>query len=165
MYYPISEEDENVRKNAVCQAVSFSEDFYSTRLSHISTYTRLIRVVARIWKWASCFKSKARIARDDLSVSDLEEAKTRVVRLVQSPVHLLLNSPSIMQHSPMVDDQGIIRVGGRLSRMSDSVDFKHPIILPKTCLFSSLVVQYSHIAVMVVKASPSIMCVNPDFSF
>ena len=50
LYYPISDEDENVRKNAVCQAVNFSEDFYSTRLSHISTYTRLIRVVARILK-------------------------------------------------------------------------------------------------------------------
>ena len=52
LYYLISDDDENVRKNAVCQAVSFSEDFYSTCLSHISTYryTRLIRVVPRILK-------------------------------------------------------------------------------------------------------------------
>ena len=50
LYYPISNDEENVCKNAVCQAVNFSEDIYSTLLSYISAYTRLIPVVARIWK-------------------------------------------------------------------------------------------------------------------
>ena len=79
LYYSISDDEENVRKNAVCQAVNFSEDFYSTRLSHISTYTRLIRVVARILKWASCFKSRTCIVPEVLSVPDLEDARLCVV--------------------------------------------------------------------------------------
>ena len=145
LYYPISDDDENVRKNAVSQAVNLSEDFYSKHLSHISIYTRLIRVVARILKWAKCFKSKTRIGHDVMSVSDLEEAKICVVRLVQSPLHSLLNSPSMLQHSPFVDDSGVIRVGGRLSQMSDSVHFKNPIILSKNSLFSTLVIRHSHL--------------------
>ena len=70
-----------------------------------------------------------------MSVSDLEYAKLCAVRLVQSPLHSLLNSPSMLQHYPVVDDKGIIRVGGRLSRMSASLEFKNPIILSKILCF------------------------------
>ena len=52
-----------------------------------------------------------------MSVSDLEVAKLCVVRLVQSPLHSLLNSPAMLQHSPVVDNFGVIRVGGRLSNV------------------------------------------------
>ena len=69
--------------------MNLSEDFYSKHLSHISTYTRLIRVVARILKWPKCFKSKTCIALDVMSVSDFEISKLRVVKLIQSPLHSL----------------------------------------------------------------------------
>ena len=82
---------------------------------------------------------------DALSVSDLNDAKLRVVRLVQSLLHLLLNSPSMLQHSPFVDNQGIIRVGGRLSCMSASSDFKNTIILSKNSLFSILNIRHSYV--------------------
>ena len=51
----------------------------------------------------------------------------------------------MLQHSPVVDDKGIIRVGGHLSRMSASSEFKNPIILPRNSLFSILVVRHSHL--------------------
>ena len=80
-----------------------------------------------------------------LSVSDIDDAKVRVVRLVQGPLHSLLNSPLMEQHSPYVDDSGVTRVGGRLSRMSDSIQFKNPVILPKNSPFSTLVIWHSHL--------------------
>ena len=67
------------------------------------------------------FRSKIRSARDILSVSDLQDAQIPVVQLVQALRHFVL--PNLQQFSPYVDDKGVIRVGGRLSRMSDSVDF------------------------------------------
>ena len=66
------------------------------------------------------FKSKTRIARDVMSVSDLKNAKLSVVRLVQSPLHSLLNSLQMLQHSPFVDDAGVIRVGASLSNVGFS---------------------------------------------
>ena len=75
LYYPISDKDENVSKIAVCRAVNIDQDFYSKHLSHVPTYTRLFRVVARILKWAKCFKSKTRIGRDVMSVSDRKKQK------------------------------------------------------------------------------------------
>ena len=80
-----------------------------------------------------------------LSVSDIDDAKVRVVRLVQAPLHSLLNSPIMEPHTPYVDDSGVICVGGRLSRMSDSIKFKNPVILLKNSPFSTLVIRHSHL--------------------
>ena len=76
LYYPISETDENVRKNILCNVVSVDKNFYLERFSHISNYSRLLRVVALCLNWVKRFRSKIRSARD---VFDLEEAKIRVV--------------------------------------------------------------------------------------
>ena len=69
-------------------------------------------------------------------------AKDAGVQPGEPPLHFLL--PNLQQFSPFIDDEGVIRVGGRLSRMPDYIDFKHPIILPKN-QFSSLVVRHSHL--------------------
>ena len=105
----------------MCCDVIFN--FYAERFSQFSDYSRLIRVVALCLKWVKSFRSKTRTERDVLSVSDLDDAKIRVIRLVQVPLYSLLNSPLMQQHSPFVDDYGVIRVGGRLSRLSGSTDF------------------------------------------
>ena len=145
LYYPLPENDENVRKTVTTCAVTSSPNFFAEHLSHISSYSRLLRVVALCLNWVKSFRSKTRIARDVLSVSDIDDAKVCVVRLVQAPLHSLLNSPLMEQHSPYVDDSGVICVGGRLSRMSDSIHFKNPVILPKNSLFSTLVIRHLYL--------------------
>ena len=140
LYYPLSAGDENVRKNVVCNAVNVGENFYSESLSHISSYNRLLRVVAQILKWVECFKSKTCNLRDEMSVSDLNKAKVAIVKLVQVSLKSKLSSPSLQQFSPIIDNDGVVRIGGRLNRMSNS-EFKNPILLPKDGLFSILVVQ------------------------
>ena len=102
IYYPLSDNDVNVRK-AVSHNVATSTDFYFERLSHISSYCRLCRVVARILKWVQRFRSKTRIVRDELSFIDLENARNSIVKIVQSSPHLSLNSASLKQLSPFVD--------------------------------------------------------------
>ena len=93
LYYPLSENDENVRKTVTTCAVTSSPNFFAEHLSHISSYSRLLRVVALCLNWVKSFRSKTRIVRDVLSVSDIDDAKVCVVRLVQAPLHSLLNSP------------------------------------------------------------------------
>ena len=74
----------------MCNAVSVNENFHSKNFAHISSYSRLIRVVALCLNWVKKFRYKIRSARDVLSVSDLQDAKIRVVRLVQTPLHSVL---------------------------------------------------------------------------
>ena len=115
LYYPLSEGDKNVRKNVVCNAVNVGEIFYSESLSHISSYNRLLRVVARILKWVQCFKLKTRNVRDEMPVSDLNKAKVGIVKLVQIPLKSKLSCPSLQQFSPLIDNDGIVCIGGRLN--------------------------------------------------
>ena len=75
LYYPVPENDENVRKTVTTCAVTSSPNFYVEHFSHISSYSRLLRVVALCLNWVKKFRSQTRSARDVLSVSDLEDAK------------------------------------------------------------------------------------------
>ena len=145
LFLPISENDENVRK-VTCHSVSVSKDFYSERFPHISSYSCLVKVVARILKWSRGRKSIGRNWSGDVEVSDLQAAKVAIHKIVQSDLHSCLSSPSFQQFSPFIDAQGVIRVGGRLKRMQDQPDFKHPVILPKDSLFSILVAKHAHIS-------------------
>ena len=145
LYYPLPENDENVRKTVTSCVVKSSPNFFVEHFSHISSYSRLLRVVALCLNWVKRFRSKTRIARDVLSVSDIEDSKICVVRLVQAPFHPLLNSPLMQQHSRFFDNSGDIRVGGRLSRISGSIEFKNPVILSQNSSFSALVIRKSNL--------------------
>jgi len=50
--------------------------------------------------------------------------------------------------NPFIDDQGLIRVGGRLNYASGLHNFKHPIVLPSKSLVSNLIFKYEHIRLM-----------------
>ena len=73
-FLPISENDVNVRK-ITCHSVSVSKNFYSERFLHISSYSRLVKFVARILKWSRGRKSIGRNWSRDVKVSDLQAAK------------------------------------------------------------------------------------------
>ena len=55
-----------------------------------------------------------------------------------------LKKSDLRSLDPFLDDQGILRVGGRLRRSSLSFPEKHPIILPKRHHLSHLVVRHQH---------------------
>lgn len=46
--------------------------------------------------------------------------------------------------NPFVDDQGILRVGGRLSRSGLEFEHKHPALLPKKCELTSAIIESFH---------------------
>lgn len=67
--------------------------------------------------------------------------------------------------NPIVDKDGLLRVGGRLSYADLSKEEKHPLIIPHVHHVATLLVRYFHeqVAQVVVSAlelSVSAMCVN-----
>ena len=46
--------------------------------------------------------------------------------------------------SPFVDDEGIIRVGGRVDKAMVSYEMKHPVLLPHDHVISRLIIQEAH---------------------
>ncbi|XP_067048714.1 uncharacterized protein [Acropora muricata] len=67
-----------------------------------------------------------------------DKAKGRTAKQVtkgSSPIHRL---------DPVLDDNGILRVGGRIQQADVPYDVKHPILLPKRSHVTDLVIRYYH---------------------
>jgi len=54
----------------------------------------------------------------------------------------LRQASSIYKLDPFVDEEGTLRVGGRLKRSKLNLEFKHPILLPKTSKLTNAIINY-----------------------
>lgn len=106
-----------------------------------------------------------------LSVADLEEAEVEILKQVQSDAFpseirslqiiqantkcgkreldkekkaLLRKASSLRSLDPVLDSDGIMRVGGRIPRANLSVTLKNLIILPKSSPINSLIIGHVH---------------------
>ena len=134
--------------------------------NRFSNWSRLKRVVARILRLS---KSSS---RGPITVTELESAEVRIIRAVQSMVYgeeismlmdknedkhpnskasakakknKLKRSSPLWKLDPFIDDQQLLRVGGRLNK-ADGLDenMKNPIILPKKHHVTNLIVKEAH---------------------
>ncbi|KAK0134727.1 hypothetical protein N1851_029616 [Merluccius polli] len=99
------------------------------------------------------FKSK--LGGQCMSLNNLEKAERAIISFTQRQVFpveyekLGMAPPTVPKRSsiyrldPMLKD-GLIRIGGRLSRAAISEDMKYPIILPKHSHISSLLIRHIH---------------------
>ena len=105
------------------------------------------------------------------NVVDLEEAEVEILKQVQSDAFpseirslqtiqtkskngsreldkekkaLLRKASSLRSLDPVLDSDGIMRVGGRIRRANLSVTLKNPIILPKSSHITSLIIGHVH---------------------
>lgn len=58
----------------------------------------------------------------------------------------IVTPASLAQLAPFVDDQGIIRVSGRLRFSSLCFNAKHPILIPKSTALTRLLIRHYHIS-------------------
>ena len=96
------------------------------------------------------------------NVEDLCQAEREIVKIVQrdsfedelkvlqsrkdanSPETHLRKSSPLFCLDPFLDDNGVLRVGGRLSKSDLPYEQKHPIILPRKGHVISLIIRYFH---------------------
>ena len=69
---------------------------------------------------------------------------TKTKQLISNGSPQVCKNSSLYKLDPFVDDNGILRVGGRLRRANLNDDYKFPIILPKNNHVSSLIVRHFH---------------------
>ncbi|XP_046391251.1 uncharacterized protein LOC124159470 [Ischnura elegans] len=126
-------------------------------LKRFSSITRLTRVMAYCLRFiARCQRS--RIPNTNfLSTSELAAARCKVLQLAQSfafseELKLLRAGKPLPRRNPLrglkpfLDENGILRVGGRLKNSTLSFSAKHPSILPKRSHLSQLLVQFAHLS-------------------
>jgi hypothetical protein len=162
------DQDKEIRPNVVNfkQKVNKEDSFepdetFSDRFSRFSSWNRLVRTIARIKNWARR-RSGNKITHDLLDDPQLlRESELAIIACVQKDcykeeLNCLKESDSLPRNStirslsPVLDNNGVLRVGGRLNEMKDSdmsVQQRNPVILPKNDNITSLIISHFHLRV------------------
>ncbi|XP_076388980.1 uncharacterized protein LOC143264668 [Megachile rotundata] len=133
-------------KKVTCMASStVQSDEIFTRYSCFAKLTRIV---------AYCLRFRRRNV-GPLTVQEMEEARLRVVQLLQSTAFhqdikdlktgRLHSKSKLKSLNPFIDDLGLLRVGGRLQNSDIPFEQKHPILLPKGNHVTELIIRDAYI--------------------
>ncbi|XP_030585762.1 uncharacterized protein LOC115780619 [Archocentrus centrarchus] len=151
----ISENDPELRKAHAHNLQSREERSLLDRLERFSDWTRAVRAVATLKCRAKGQKLRS---NEPTTLEERKEAEVFLIRLVQA-MHFPKNTMSRKQNgqikatdktnklhklNPFLDEQGVLRVGGRLTHSSLHPHVKHPAILPKENHLSTLLIKHYH---------------------
>jgi len=153
----IDDEDPEVKRIRVSK-ISMRDDVLARLTSRTTKWMRLKRIVATMFQWKN--------RRRNIEIDDLRVAETTILKLVQQEAFreeintLLKQSRAEVSHvtdvivkktsslhslNPFLDMEGILRVGGRLSRSkTEEFNIVHPVILPKTSDVTWMIVRQCH---------------------
>lgn len=140
----------------------------SDLLTRFSSWTKLIHVIAYIKRFIQNSKPNMSIKGNETktpylekkvckntqpSFQELDQATKQVLRLVQQEsfqkeISILLEkkplTTSLKRLSPFLDEEGLLRIGGRLSNSSLRYNAKHPILLPKRHFITNMIIDHYH---------------------
>ena len=126
------------------------------RLQKFSDWSRMMKATARLRRRAREAKGLKTRFCESTSLEERREAELSIIKMVQQAT-LSQEIQCIQRHkntqikdkanklyklSPFLDDQGILRVGGRLTHAALHPHVKHPAVLPRDSHVSALLVKY-----------------------
>lgn len=147
-------ETEEERSKTSVHTTTSSEDWDA--LSHFSSWSRIIRVFGYVRRFVNTTRFRTRSPRTAvLTATELRDAERTILRAVQrnsfaNEISALAHKKPLPRRSPLlplnpfVDQDGVIRVGGRLRKSFLPWETKHPAILPKHPV-SDLVIRDAHL--------------------
>ncbi|KAK3093755.1 hypothetical protein FSP39_019763 [Pinctada imbricata] len=142
-------------KVVVCEAQHQSYDIGSERFLRFSTWESAVRAIAYIKRYLyNRSNSEPKCATELYSAAELylikvtqKEAFGDAIRCIQEG-NQLHKGHSLLSLSPIIDERGILRVGGRLDKVKGDNHLpyseRHPIIMPKNHYLSRLLVRKFH---------------------
>ena len=137
----ISTEDPEVKKDIMVNAISVvNGSSILDCLENISSWQRQKRVVCKMIEFSQRCRKKS--FSKEITVIDMEKSELIILLHIQRKYLLdeierikskkLPKSTAILKLNPFFDEQGLMRVGGRLTNaINMNEKMKHPVILPK----------------------------------
>ena len=79
---------------------------------------------------------KKHVVTGMITVKEMQQAKILMLKMIQAEsfgceLRELLPKGRLASLDPFIDEDGVLRVGGRLAKSHSDFSIKHPIILPK----------------------------------
>ncbi|XP_055046840.2 uncharacterized protein [Misgurnus anguillicaudatus] len=146
----LSLDDPEVKAATVLKTEGADKVSWIDRLSKFSSWSQAIRAVARLMRRISKDRS------NHLStVVERQKAELHIIKCLQGCVYRdelkrLKKSLSVLSHSELypldsfIDENGVLKVGGRL-RHSDYPDsLKHPAIIPRNHFVTKMIIAHCH---------------------
>ena len=138
-------DDPEVIKGVRVLGTKLVEDSLITRIEHrISSWVKMVRVLLQMMKFVK--RCKRMKVNHEIDIKEFEYGQSVLVKLIQqreyseeilayrksSQISSKKMKTRIWRLDPFLDEDGVLRVGGRL-RKSNLIDVaKHPVILPKS---------------------------------
>lgn len=154
----VIDNDPELRKVQVLNTKAKEERTLLDRLSKFSDWNRAVKAIAYLKRHAKQIKGLTPKTSEATSIEERQEAELFIIRLAQeeafsSEIKRIKQGKEVSPKdktnklhklSPFVDDNGVLRVGGRLTRSSLHPHIKHPAIVPKRSHVSSLLIKHYH---------------------
>ncbi|XP_055590945.1 uncharacterized protein LOC129743026 [Uranotaenia lowii] len=154
------------RKTAAHNVIKYDEAFGYYYCKKFSSFIKLIRATA-YWirlKGSLC-KNKV-VSKGHLSTKELKEAEFAVIRCIQQEAFRdewkalskgteLPRTSALKWYNPKIGLDNLIRLGGRLANSNETVDVKHPIVLPARHPFTRLLLEHYHLKML--HAAPQLL--------
>lgn len=163
--FVVRENDPEVKTCNAVQTKEVPEQFDLERFHRFPDWNRLTKAIA----WCLVYRDALQGHRTEMNVSAMNRAKTAIIRLAQETAlkpeigslrslgtrgetrsslverqKTLKKSSKLHRLDPFLDDDDVIRVGGRLSRAAVLSNEKYPVILPKRGHITELVIKHFH---------------------
>ena len=149
--YPLKYDVETKKTKSAC-LISISAINFN--IERFSTLMRAQRVVAWVLRYKNNLNTKKTKISGPLTSTELNLAKISLIHLEQERAYsdeimsfkakgIINKSSSIIKLDPILDSDGLLRVGGRLQNSDLDYNSQHPIILPSGH-FSFLLVRFQH---------------------
>ena len=159
----VSDEDPEVRKVVKVNVSNIQSSSMLSRLIEItSSWVKMKRIMALIMVikgvWLNRINKVSFLNQlnDSTDTKMIHKAQEKIFFLVEaesfaneikqlkSEKKMVPESSSISQLDPFLDNRGILRVGGRLRKSNLTGEENHPVILPRKCAVSDMIIRWSH---------------------
>ncbi|KAL7874933.1 hypothetical protein SRHO_G00059030 [Serrasalmus rhombeus] len=136
----VAVEDPEVR-NVFVHKASATEVLLLDRFLKFSCWTRLVKAIARLMRLTEELKGSIPRTNEATSLVERSDAEATIISLVQREAFAeeiqtlqhrkeLVKTSKLHKLNPFLDEQGILRVGGRLMHADLHHHIKHPAVLP-----------------------------------
>lgn len=153
--YETREEIKNKLTNVIQTNIQTNINIIDTLLNNCSSVTKVKRIIAWILR-ARLSKSERKQLPTYLTLNELRNATTKIIKHVQrcqfnDDINYLTKHNSKMHSkskllnlNPFIDQQGILRVGGRIKNATLNSNMKFPAIIPHDSRLTTLLIEQAH---------------------
>jgi Family of unknown function (DUF5641)/Integrase zinc binding domain/Integrase core domain len=134
--------------------ISDKNTFWQNTFSNFSSFLKLHRTVAYILRFIHNLRDKENKFIGPLSVNELNASLTFIIKQIQNHSfskeitelsnNKNLSNKQLISLTPILDQSGLLRVGGRLKNAEINFDQKHPILLPSKNHVTYLILKHQH---------------------